>query len=134
MTQSKLWHSAALRLQSSILTADEISNVMQLSPTDSFEKGTPYSQRNPMSKIREQTLWIWESGCSQAESIELHLERVASLIESKHTELQKLLRTCLIDIFCGYSSEVGQGGFALNSSLLKRIASLDIDIIFDIYS
>jgi len=134
MTQSKRWHSAALRIRSSILTVAEISKAMQCSATNSFDKGTPYSQRTHKSNNREESIWILDSGCSETDPLEFHLDQIISFIEVKERDIMNLLNTCSIDVFCGYSSETGQGGFTLNSSLLQRIAKLTIDITFDIYS
>jgi hypothetical protein len=39
-----------------------------------------------------------------------------------------------IEIFCGiFTVQDGQGGFAIDSRLLGRMAEVGIDLVFDIY-
>jgi hypothetical protein len=124
---------ASLRISSKTLTAADITTTLGIEPTRQHEKGTPFSSRNPRSRLREASSWLLESDLSRSEPLEAHLEKLATLIEEKISQLKYLMTACQIDIFCGLFSESGQAGCVLNSLVIKRLAVLPIDIVFDCY-
>lgn len=127
------WSRASLRISSNTMSAAEITHTLGLKPTSSYEKGTPLSKRNPKSAVRQQSVWILESGLDSSQPLAQHIACLVALVEEKIDVLKKLLPICDIDIFCGFSSESGQGGFVLNAALLKRITAIPIDIVLDLY-
>jgi hypothetical protein len=63
-----------------------------------------------------------------------HLEAIVDLAERYSLPLQKLREDgCEIDIRCSYSSDSGQGGFALPNELLARIAKLSFGVMVDLF-
>jgi hypothetical protein len=113
--------------------ADEITTTLELEPTTSHDKGTPISKRNPNSKLRQHSVWILESGMARTEPLESHIEKLALLLKENESTFIQLSSSCEIDIFCGISSENGQGGFALEASLLKKLTAIPVNLIFDLY-
>jgi len=134
MTTEK-WHEACVRISSKTLSVAEITSMLGMEPTISHEKGTRMSVRNPKSRIRQESVWILESGINSEELFDVHLERLVFFIEEKAEQLQQLRPMSYIDIFCGFFAEEGQGTFHLRAELLKRImAIIPIDIVIDLYS
>jgi len=125
--------SATLRIHSSTLSPGEISSRLKTPPTQSFLKGEKMSPRNPSSATSEENLWTLESRETESISLEAHILWLADFIEQSLPALKSLLTDCEIDIFCGYSSLTGQGGFTLDAEVMKRLSEIPIDITFDIY-
>ena len=117
-------YRASFRISSDKLSASEITKILGISPSNSFEKGKLISQRNPDSKRRESSLWILESGLADSEDMEKHLNKLLSIIESKLTELQSLKDICEMDIFCS---------FFLSSEMIKKLSLIPLDLLYDIY-
>ena len=126
-------YSACLRICSKTMNVTEITNTLATVPTKAHDKGTPFSSRAAKSRLRQESLWLLESSLDRLEPLDAHLEKLAVFIEEKAAQLKNLISECNIDIFCGVFSESGQGGFVLDSVLLKKISLLPIDIVFDIY-
>lgn len=127
-------NSACLRISSKTLSAAEITNILKREPTRAYDKGTPFSSRNPKSRIRKESVWLLESGLESSESLDVHIEKLVLFVEENTDLLKNLLPISYIDIFCGFFSESGQGGFFLDSALLKRLTVLPIDIGFDLHT
>lgn len=132
MTDNK-WNSATLRISSNTISAAEITVILGVKPTNSYEKGTPVSSRNPKSLLRQESVWLLESGLDNSEPLDTHIAKLISLVEGKFDLFKELIPVCHIDIFCGFSSENGQGGFVLDAGLLKRLTAIPVDIVFDLY-
>jgi hypothetical protein len=126
-------YTASLRISSKILTAADITTTIGVEPTRQHQKGTPLSSRNPKSRLREESLWLLESDLSRLEPLEAHIEKLATLVEEKASLLKPLMLTCEMDISCGIFSESGQAGWVIDSLLIKRLAVLPIDVVFDCY-
>jgi len=91
------------------------------------------SVRNPAGPIRQAHLWIFSSGVAKKKDLSQHLKKLAKFIEKKSPELKQLRSNCEIDLFCGFASESGQGGFILEPDLLKQLIIFPVDIVIDLY-
>lgn len=125
--------TAVLRIASRKKSIEEISNILNARPTDSFVKGQPYSRRNPNSKKREENLWLLESGLNTHEPLELHIKQLLSFIRKKAQLVKELQSECEIDIVCSFSSEIGQGGFTLDHELLKELTKNSLELVVNLY-
>jgi hypothetical protein len=65
--------------------------------------------------------------------MEEHLKWLLNLLEPKAGIIKGIADRFCVDLFCGFSSENGQGGFRLDARLLQRIASLGIAFSLDLY-
>jgi len=81
----------------------------------------------------QQCLWVLESGKERSSPLQNHLEELLSWIESNADSLLCLRDKCSFDLFCGFSSGSGQGGFGIASSNLLRMGELGVDLILDLY-
>lgn len=127
------WSRASLRITSQSKSAAEITKLLRTEPSEAYEKGASLSRTNPQSPARQESLWVLESGLHESQPLEAHITKLLSFIERNLSVLKDLLLDCEIDLFCGFSSSNGQGGFVLTSDLLKRITVLPIDIVLDLY-
>jgi Domain of unknown function (DUF4279) len=125
--------SASLRIISTKLSIEDISKAMGFEPDKSFVMGTNAVLNNPKTYIRKENLWIVTSSLDPSEKLEAHIAELVKLIELKISILEDILTTSDIDLFCGFSSMAGQGGFTLSPELLKRLTILPIKLIMDLY-
>jgi len=124
---------AVLRIISEIKSIDDISMIVETRPTKYFSKGQPYSKRNPNSKIREENIWILESGLSDRELLDSHIIQLLSFLKKRANVMKELQLECHIDIMCSFSSKNGQGGFTLEHELLRELSKYAIDLIVNLY-
>lgn len=127
------WSSASIRIVSELMSPTEISNVLNLEESRSFEKGEPINKRRPDGPKRKENLWILESDMDSSQALDCHIEKLSGIIEKRIESFKALLSKCKIEIYCGFSSGNGQGGFVINSDLMKRLTLLPLDIVLDLY-
>lgn len=132
-TNNNRWSIAAFRIMSGTLSIDDICAKVNVQPTRCFAKGELCSKRNPKSKIREENLWLLESGLSDQESLETHIKYFLTFLKEKAESIRELELECEFDIMCAYASENGQGGFTLDHEVLKELAAYPVDLSMDLY-
>jgi hypothetical protein len=126
------WASASLRIHSKTMSAQEIEKALGATATKKFEIGDPVSKRNPTLK-RSESLWLLESGIATSMRLEEHLIPLLDFAEENRRALGAIRSQCEVDLFCGFSSESGQGNMLLTADTLERIASLHVDLCIDLY-
>lgn len=122
-----------LRIYSDILSPEEISNSLQIQPSDTTTKGEVVGTKT--KKVREHNGWFLSSeGLIESKDCRRHFDFLADKIIPIKARLKKLENEgCEIDISCFWSSENGQGGPTLSPKQLKKLSELEIEIWFDIY-
>lgn len=123
----------ALRIASRSLKTKDIVEKLKQEPTESYDIGEPISLRGKDKLVREQCMWILESGLEKTIPFEKHLECIVDFIKKNQEKIEGLSKVCDIDLFCEYTSYESQGGFTILGSQLDTIGKLPIDIIFDTY-
>ena len=83
--------------------------------------------------MRRDSSWQLQSPLDSQCPMEEHLLWLLGVLEPKAEVLGLLKRRFEFEFFCGFSSGNGQGGFALENSVLTRIADLGITIELDLY-
>jgi methyl coenzyme M reductase subunit D len=78
-------------------------------------------------------MWCLESGLDESCSVDKHIQALLSQLEGKADAINQLAEVCEMDIFCGYSSTTGQGGFVLDSKTLKDLTKFPLDLTIDLY-
>lgn len=125
---------ASLRISTEELSLDFISSALQISPSAQYLKGEHRSKLNPKSSIFEESLWIYHSSLPKTAELHEHIEALLDLLESRRVMLESIRsRVTLMDIFCMFSSENGQGSMELDPLLLRRLVSQKISLILDLY-
>lgn len=132
MKNEKNLASITLRIQSEVLLTEEISQVLQMSPTKSYSKGERMSSRNPLSAVYEGNLWLLEF--EEKDSLDELFVEVGDFIQKNQNSLLTLAEKCSLDLFCGYSPKESQDSFFLDHKTLWKISGVPVDIIFDVYS
>lgn len=132
MRNEKNLASITLRIQSETLLLEEISQILQMSPTISHSKGERMSSRNPSSAVYEEDLWLLEFA-EKGSFDELFVE-VGNFFERSQNSLLILAEKCSIDLFCGYFPKESQDSFFIEHATLQKITSVPVDIIFDVYA
>ena len=125
--------NVGLRIFSKTLTCTEISSILDWQPSEQFEKGTPIYKRNP-ERLREEYLWVYNLELEQRILFEEQLQVLVDMICQRKGKFRKILSECQIDMFCGYSTKNGQGGFTLEAKLMQKLVSLNIDFSINFYS
>jgi hypothetical protein len=126
------WTAAALRIFSETIAPEEITALMGVPASRAFQKGESISSRTP-SILRRQSGWMLNSPLGDTQDLASHLRWLVDIIEPKIDVLRALLPVCKIDLFCGFSSDGGQGGTMLDSALLARLGKLPLDLTLDLY-
>lgn len=133
MNTSEKTAAATLRIHTTVLSLEDISAALRIEPSEAFAKGERMSLRNPSSAVFEENLWSLDSWAEPRQPLEIHIQQLIDFLEQRLPEIKRLISDCDIDIFCMYSSENGQGGFTLAADVMKRLAAIPVDIVFDIY-
>lgn len=133
MISDKKWSLVSICISSQTIDPAKISSVLNIKASSSHEKGELINRRNPNGPRRQENLWVLESDLDSSEPLEHHMKTMISIIENKIDSFENLIPHCKLELFCGFSSENGQGGFVLDSGLLKRATAIPIDIVFDLY-
>lgn len=127
------WATASVRVWSETHSAAELTALLGMEPTSSFERGSLMSPRNPRSAKREVSLWVLESELSRKERVERHLDWALDVVETLREPIASLPPGSS-DIFVGCQLIEGQGSVELEHALLQRLGALPVDLIFDLYS
>lgn len=130
MDQSK-WFRASLRISGETLRPDEIDSQLGIKPTMMHLRGEPRPGKTKL--VWEHSLWILESQPGDdADPVE-HLTWLLNRLEPKASVIKSLSGAFQVDLFCGFSSESGQGGFTLDPVTLDRVGRLGIPLTLDLY-
>ena len=132
LSADEKWSRVSLRIFSDTLSPEQVTEALGLPPTKTHHKGDPVSPRYKMP-LRRQHGWILTSPFGGHPDLAAHLRWLLDLIEPKLVALNQLRSTCKIDLFCGFSSGNGQGGFTLDGPLLTRLAKLELNFGLDLY-
>jgi len=125
------WSRGSLRIVSGTIDPVDIAKQLGLEPTKTHVKGSPRSARH--NATWPSSLWLLNSPLTDQSDMADHIRYFLDLLEPKVHALEALATNCKIDLFCGFSSGNGQGGFVLDPHTLSRLAALKIPVVFDLY-
>jgi hypothetical protein len=125
---------AALRIMTTARRVDDISRLMNATPTKSFDVGDVIGSCGAMNgKLRRHTLWSLSADLPATSTLEDQIDWLLNFLDAHLRELEILRPDCSLDLFCFYSSENGQGSIELSSATMKRLGNLGVDLIVDLY-
>ena len=127
------WSAARLRVFSPDLTPEELAAALVVPPDQSYRTGDRVSLRSGSEVVRKTNAVFVDSGLPENRPLDEHLEALVAKLEPAAAGLRSLSGRAKADVFCGFSSANGQGGFSLSPRLLARLAALGLDIGFDLY-
>jgi hypothetical protein len=125
------WSNAGVRVFGETLQPEEIGAALGLKATDTHVKGQPRSRGH--KEVWPHSLWSLASPLSDDKEMAIHLKWLLDSLESKVDVIRALSAKYRVDLFCGFSSGSGEGGFTLDSTTLARIAKLGVPVIVDLY-
>jgi uncharacterized protein DUF4279 len=125
------WSRASLRLFGETLDPDEIGSVLGLEATHTHLKGELFGPGH--TARRRESGWLLQSPLSKRSDMIEHLKWLLDTLEPKHMVIRDLAGKYRVDLFCGFGSVNGQGGFTLDATTLTRIAELGVPLALDLY-
>lgn len=131
LSEDEKWSTATFRVWSDEMSPEAIAEALGLQPSRTHHKGDAISKR--VQTLRKEHLFRIESPLPRSASLQDHLAWLCDLVEPVSSQLTTISDRCKYDIFCGFSSGSGQGGFVLDPMLLSRIAGLKINLVVDLY-
>ena len=126
-------NQAGLRIHSDILSAEQISEVLNMQPDGFNVKGVKVVPNHPKSFVHPSHMWRLESDCDETEPLDRHISRLVDFIESRESAFKRLTADCEFDIFCGYFPYGWTGHVDLSPDLLKRLTAIPIKIVIKLY-
>jgi hypothetical protein len=122
---------STLRIFSDKISPDEITKLLQIRPTDGFQKGEPHSKGKLKRKING---WFYSTReLSPSKDTRRHLDLILSALEGRENVIKKLhLDGCKIDI-TAYWVSAGHGGPWLMPQQMVKLGTLGISVWWDIY-
>jgi hypothetical protein len=124
------WSQAGLRIYGDTVVPEKVGAALGLQATRTHVKG----QLRKNGKDRwGNSLWFFESPLGKNRGLNDHLAWLLDHLESKIPLLNTLSQSHRVDLFCGFSSGSGQGGFLLDTSTLARLGRLGVPLVLDLY-
>lgn len=129
--QTCLQTYAVLRVFSGSSSPQEISTLLDITPTNSFASGDPINQQGAK---RKQNGWFFSTETKvDSRDSRRHLDKILSSLSGRRPALVKLrLAGAEIDISC-YWVSIGQGGPIIGADQMKKLGFFGIDVWWDIY-
>ncbi len=126
------WSKAALCIYGETLQPDEIDRNLGLQATNSGLKGERQS-KYPRARPLRTSIWILNSPLNEHLPLQDHLEWLFDALEPKLNVVRGIAKQYDAKLFCGYSSEHGQGGCTFDPALINRLANLRVPLVLDLY-
>lgn len=129
--EEQKWSRAAFRISGDTLGPDQITAILGSEPTQSGVKGERFSSRH--NAVRRTSFWLLQSPLSENQPLAEHLKWLLDLLEPKLDLINSISEKWRVDLFCGFSSENGQGGATFDPDLLRRLGHLGVPLVLDLY-
>ncbi|MEU4564976.1 DUF4279 domain-containing protein [Actinoplanes sp. NPDC023936] len=121
-------------IQSEVLAADEISERMNLQPTNVLENGASASRRNPDAARRRHTTWNLVSDLPDDAAPAAHLEGLLPLLEPRRSVLRQIQETGAAAFWSCFVTATPTGNMLrFEPDLLSRLSQVGGALEFDIY-
>jgi hypothetical protein len=130
---SEKWSRASLRLVSKVLPPDAISAALGTEFDRSYRLGDQVSPKNSPWVLRREHVCVLESGLASDQPLPDHVDSLVGKIRPFAMKLASIRDRVDADIFCGFSSSNGQGGFTLSPELLASFVEWNLPLTLDLY-
>jgi Domain of unknown function (DUF4279) len=131
MEDDRQWSAAGLRILGEELDPDEVGVVLGVEATRTHRKGQPRSSRQ--QGVWRDSLWYFQSPLDPDRDMADHVKWLLDSLEGRLDALRALSEKFRVDLFCGFSSGSGQGGFTLDAATLLRLGRLGVPLVLDLY-
>jgi hypothetical protein len=126
------WSKAAFCIYGDNLQPDAMNRDLGLEATNFGLKGERQSKYPRARKLRT-SIWILDSPLDEHLPLQDHLNWLLDALEPKLDVVRGIAKQYDAKLFCGYSSEHGQGGCTFDVILLDRLAKLGVPLVLDLY-
>jgi hypothetical protein len=138
MDERTAWAAASLKIASDTMTIDDLTATLSLDPSDVYlkgtpYKGTPYTRRNPRSKLRTYNVWIRDSGLGSDAPFLDHIDMLLEDIAPCREQLETLVGRCVLDLCTGYGPGDEPGMITLDHARVARLARLPVSLTVDLH-
>jgi len=124
------WSRATLRIFGDALQPDEVGVALKIEASHAHLKG---QERSRGRGTWSESAWLLASPLAKKRGLDEHIRWLLERLDDKVEIVRELGRKYRIDIFCGFSSGSGQGGFTLDGATLERLAKLGVPLALDLY-
>ena len=124
-----------LRIIGDNLSPDEITKLLGVSPTKSEKKGdVTIGKVSKTQRVAKTGRWSIESNLPDEIDVEIKINNLLDIVSNDNHVWSEINNKYKTDIFCGLFMEAENRGFSLSVKTLNRLASLGIEVGFDIYA
>ena len=120
-------------ISSDTLTPQDISNILTLKPSESFEKGAHAFAENTASAIHPTAVWLLENDLPDDAALDDHIEVLLEIVEDYADALTQVARYGLVEFSLGCFCRNERGNFTIRQDLLARLSALPVELTFDLY-
>lgn len=122
---------ATLRIYRDALVPDEVSKRLNMAPSKSQKKGEEF---RPGHSAPIGGWFLSSKGRVESKDVRRHVAWVLDQLAAVGNELRRLQDEGYgMDVSCYWLSSEGHGGPTLDHEIMGRLASLRLDIWFDVY-
>lgn len=133
LDENEKWHRVSLRVVGDDLDLAAVTTALGLQPDVTGRIGE-HIAGNPRYAIYHSNVWVYRYRMDDLTFSQQLLEFITRLEDRAHAVRHLVARPGVTaELFLGFSSGNGQGGFTLPASLLTRIAALGLDLTLDLY-
>ena len=83
--------------------------------------------------ISHQHVWIWQAPVAPEAPLDLHIEALAAVMDSRTDALERLAVACEMEVLIGFGWEKGHGSVAISHDSLARLARHPVSLRIDLY-
>lgn len=127
------WTKLTLRVASTVLTAQEITNAVSAKPTSSVNAGDQVSARSPGAGIHDRAMCFFDCPLSGEETLDEHIDWLVKFLRKHGPGIERVADKCELSVRIGFSSGSGQGGFVLAADTLAVLGRFSADMFVDLY-
>jgi hypothetical protein len=127
---SRRWTYARLRVSSASTRAAEVSDVLGVQPTRSYERA---AIDRPTVLCGNDAIWLLDSGVDPFNNAWASVEHLLAFVVRQREAFLRLAETCQLSLRCTQASEPGQAGIILSPSWVQQLTSVPLDLAFTVY-
>lgn len=125
---------ACLRLFGDNLAPDEITQILQCTPTVAQRTGEVIHYQSGRERIVKCGNWRLDATMAEPEDINGQVRWLLSQVESDPNVWKRLTQRFDVDIYCGLFMRRGNEGFSLAPDVMVLLGERGIHLGFEIYS
>jgi hypothetical protein len=134
LNDDEKWYRVSLRFFGEGLDVSSVAAKIGLNPDIVGQLGE-HHRGNPRYALYETNLWVHRSTTDDGRPFCDQLTELTARLEERADSIRALTSAPGVggELFLGFSSGNGQGGFTLPAELLARISALGLDLSLDLY-